>query len=110
MKCLKINNGKGEFSLDGTIYKSIDAIAKDDVLSLLETALDPAQELEMDTYIAEAFTNPAHKVIYENIYNKLESLKSNKAQFTSEISELYQEAYDKYKHQGTEQQEKAVEV
>lgn len=102
MKCLKINNGKGEFSTDGITFKSIDAIAKDDILSLLETALDPAQELEMDTYTAEAFTNPAHKVIYENIYNKFESLKSNKAQFTSEISELYQEAYDKYKHQDTE--------
>lgn len=103
MKCLKINTGKGEFSLDGVNYAPIDTIKKEDVLKLLDIALDLEQEIEMDAYSPEAFTNPAHKVIYENIFNKFESLKANKDQFTTEIAELYREAYDKYKPEEAEE-------
>jgi hypothetical protein len=99
MKCLRINDGKGEFSLNGVSFSPLDEIKKDDVLKIVDIALDPDQELEMDEYSADSFTNQAHKVIYENLYCKFAELITNKGQFVSEVEELYQEAYDKYKPQ-----------
>lgn len=102
MKCLKISNGKGEYSLDGVSYKSIDEIKKDDIIALVDITLNPDEEIEMDTYSAETLTNPAHRVIYNNLYDKFTELKSNKDQFITEVDELYQEAYEKYRLQDTE--------
>lgn len=99
MKCLRINSGKGEFSLDGATFLPLDEIKKDDVLRLLDVALDPGQGLEMDEYSVNSITNQAHKVIYENLYRKFTELINNRGRFISEVNELYQEAYDKYKPQ-----------
>ncbi len=96
MKCLKVDEGKGSFSLDGRAFSPLEKITKDDILQLLDIALDPDQEFEMDTYSAELLTDPAHKIIYKNLYEKFEELKANKEQFTDEINELYKDAYDKY--------------
>lgn len=97
MKCLRIKDNKGEYSLDGLEYKQIDKISKDDILRLLELSLDKDVDFEMDKYDADSFTNPAHRVIYSNIYEKFVSLKANKNYFTIEVDALYSEAYDKYK-------------
>lgn len=97
MKCLRIKDGKGEFSLDGTAYSTLDKVTKDDIMKLLELSLDTATDFEMDVYDAELFTNPAHRVIYSNLYEKFISLNANKSQFTSEVEALYSEAFDKYK-------------
>jgi len=35
MKCLKIVNGKGEFSLDGDSWKVLDDISKEDILVIV---------------------------------------------------------------------------
>lgn len=97
MQCLRINNGKGEFSLNGTTFSALDEIKKEDILRMLEIALDENQSFEMDEYSADSITNPAHKVIYHNLYEKFEELGLNKAMFVDEVKELYKDAYDKYK-------------
>src|SRR4051812_42105717 len=97
MKCLKIDNGLGEFSIDGSTYSPLDKIVKDDILKLLDIALDPEKDFEMDEYDSDLFTNPAHRVIYSNLYEKFVSLNVNKSQFTTEVDALYSEAFDKYK-------------
>jgi len=97
MKCLRIDNGKGDFSLNGTDFSPIDKINKEDVLLLLNIALDPDQDLEMDEYDSKLFTNPAHRVIYENLHNKFTDLKSSKVQFVNDVNELYQDVLAKYK-------------
>jgi hypothetical protein len=100
MKCLKIIEGKGEFSVDGVNYLPLDQIEKDKLMVMLDIALDPDQELEMDEYDADLVTNPAHKVIYSSLYDKFTAVKANKDHFTSEINDLYQEAFNKYKLEG----------
>lgn len=97
MKNLRINDGKGEFSLDGVEYKPLDELNKDDLLALLDIALNLEQEMEMDEYDSDVITHPAHKIIYKNIHDKLKEVVANKQQFTDDANELYQEAYDKYK-------------
>ena len=97
MKCLKIKDGKGEFTLNGSDYSPLDQINKDDLMALLEIALDPEQEFEMDEYDPGLVTNAAHKVIYNSLYDKFTAVKANKEHFTSEIDGLYQEAFNKYR-------------
>jgi hypothetical protein len=97
MKCLKINDGKGQFSINGSDFFEIDTIGKDQVLELVDLALSEDDNFEMDEYDEELFTNPAHRVIYKNLYEKFISLDANKSHFTSEVSELYQDTLDKYR-------------
>lgn len=99
MKNLRINDGKGEFSLDGSEYKALDELTKEDLLALLDIALDAEQEMEMDEYDSDAITHPAHRIIYNNIHDKLKEVVSNKRQFIDDANELYKEAYDKYKEE-----------
>lgn len=44
--------------------------------------------------------NEAQKIIYENIYNKINDLISNRDTIISEISNLYKEEYSKYSIDG----------
>ncbi len=97
MKCLRIKNGKGQFSVDGTNYSEIDKISKDNVLKLLDVALSEDQIFEMDDYDESLLANKAHRVIYRSLHEKFISLNANKSQFTSEVDELYQDVLDKYK-------------
>lgn len=96
MKALKINDGKGEYSKDGSTYFLIDKITKEDISDLLEIALDTDVEFEMDNYDSELITNPAHRIIYGNLHGKLSEIVDNKDRFNLEVDELYKEAYRKY--------------
>lgn len=97
MKCLRINNGKGEFSLDGVSFAELDSITKDDVLTLLNTALSGEEAFEMDEYDADLISNPAHKIIYSNLYEKFKELVDNKQQFIDDVDDLYKDAYEQYR-------------
>ena len=48
MKILRISNSKGEFSLDGINYNSVDTINKDDLLNMIDVFVN--SECEMDEY------------------------------------------------------------
>ena len=48
MKILRISNSKGEFSLDGINYSSVDTINKDDLLNMIDVFVN--SECEMDEY------------------------------------------------------------
>lgn len=99
MKNLRINNGRGEFSLNGVDYTALDEITKEDLLALLDISLDPEQEMEMDEYDTELIVHQAHKIIYHNLYDKFSEVIVNKRQFNDDVNELYEDAYDKYKVQ-----------
>jgi hypothetical protein len=51
----------------------------------------------MDDYQSVSLENPAHKIIYKNIYGKFFDITDNKQQFQDESRALYKEALDKYK-------------
>lgn len=99
MKCLRVKDNVGEFSLDGVSYSPIDKIAKEDILLLVDIALDKEQKFDMDSYDDKMMSNPANKIIYCNIFDKFADLVSNKDQFGAEINEKYKDAYDEYKLQ-----------
>lgn len=95
MKYLRINNNNGEFSVDGEHFVDIDNITKEQLLTLLDIALSE-EDFEIDEYDADTISNPAHKIIYSNLYNKFTELLKNRQQFIDDVDDLYKEAYEKY--------------
>ncbi len=87
MKFLKIDHGKGYFSLNGTEWIQIDQISKENILELLDTCLN--HDFEMDEFDKEKIANQAHQIIYKHIYEKFEDLKNNKNLLHDESESIY---------------------
>ena len=100
MKYLYIENGQGFFSVSGmeTDKQTIDKIQKEDLLNLLNLIVDEGVEngFEMDSYDEESLKNPAHKIIYKNIYDKFDALIKKRVQFKDETCDLYKSEIEKY--------------
>lgn len=100
MKYLCIEKGQGFFSVSGleTDKQTIDKIRKEDLLRLLSLIVDESAEngFEMDSYDEENLKNPAHKIIYKNIYEKFDALIKKRIQFKDETCDLYKSAIEKY--------------
>lgn len=94
MKFLKIENSKGFFCLDGAIWQEIDKISKDDLMVLLDKAVET--DFEMDEYKQEIIANKAHQIIYKNLYMKFIELLDNKTRFKDESEQFYKAAFEKY--------------
>jgi len=94
MKCMIIKDGKGYFSLDGSKLQEIDKITKDDLLNLLDIVI--SSDTEMDSYSDDTLQQPAQKIIYRNLFQKLSDLSVNRTRFKDESEALYRSAIEKY--------------
>ena len=94
MKCLKIENGKGFFSLDGKSWKPLDEISKEDILTIMNLCLEGS--FEMDNPSDETVHNKAHDIIYKNLYAKFLELNNQRTRFKDESEYLFKEALAKY--------------
>ena len=63
MKYLRINGNNGEFLNKESQYKLIDKIDKEDLLFLIDSAVEK-EDFEIDPYDSEKIKNPAHQIIY----------------------------------------------
>lgn len=99
MKYLKIENNKGFYRIDSTKeeWSELDQINKDQLLTLLKFA--STEEFEMDEYKDELLQNPAHNIIYKNIYEKFIDFLGNKTRFQDSVEAMYKTAIEKYKVQ-----------
>lgn len=95
MKCLRIEENQGWYKLCEEEWKSIEKINKDDLMKLLNLAID-SEDFEMDEYDKEKIGNPAHDIIYSNLYAKFKELINNKTRFKDESESMYKDAIDKY--------------
>lgn len=102
MKYLKIDNNKGYYRLNTTAdnWIDIEQINKEHLLILLKFA--SAEDFEMDEYIDELLQNPAHNIIYKNIYGKFNEFLGNQTRFQDSVEALYKQAIEKYKVQESE--------
>lgn len=95
MKLLEVSENKGYFlKVDGK-FETIDKIAKEDILRLMDRTLN--REVDFDEYDDDTIKNQAHQIIYKNIYNKLISLKERKQEFLDQSQRLFLPDYEKYK-------------
>lgn len=102
MKYLKIENNKGFYRIDSTVenWTELDQINKDHLLSLLKIASE--KDFAMDEYKDELLQNPAHNIIYKNIYGKFNDFLSNKTRFQDSVEATYKTTFEKYKLQQEE--------
>ena len=101
MKLLKIEDDHGHFLDDKNEFAPIDKITKEDLLRLVDLTL--AEEVEFDEYDHEAIKNPAHQILYKNIYEKLSGLRDRKEEFKDESERVYLQEYEKYREEQSQQ-------
>jgi hypothetical protein len=99
MKYLKIESNKGFYRLDSALdnWTEIDQINKDHLLFMLKIASE--QEFVMDEYNNELIQNPAHNIIYKNIFGKFSDFLDNKTRFQDSVEVTFKPAIEKYKLQ-----------
>lgn len=97
MKYLMIENGQGFYCLDESKgeKKSLDQITKEELLALVELCVEK-EDFEMDQYDAALVHHAAHKIIYKNIFQKLDDLRQRRVSFADEKVSLYRAAIAKY--------------
>ena len=96
MKILRISNNKGEYSVNGTDYKPIDTISKDEILQLIDRLT--SEDCEMDDLANDSdLPNKAHLIIYKSLLGKVKELKNNKAYFQDMRDSEYKDAINKYR-------------
>lgn len=92
---LKINDNKGFYQTGDDNWKKIDSINKEDLMILLDKAIDT--DFEMNEFIPENIQNKAHQIIYKNLHEKFSELLDNKTRFKDESGQLYKSTIEKYK-------------
>jgi len=98
MKYLKVEDNKAYFlkvvDQSSQAWVEIDKITKDDLMNLLNLAIE--SDFEMEEYKEENLANKAHQIIYKNIHEKFLDIISCKTRFKDESESMFKEAIDKY--------------
>ena len=95
MKTLKYENNASYLYVDGK-YKKLLEISKEDILKSLEYIYEN-EDVELEEYDKEKIVNEAEKIVYENLYNKLNNFKEDKPILKNEMDNLFKELEEKYK-------------
>lgn len=95
MKLLKIDDNQGLFLNKDNEFDPIHLIDKDDLLRLAGLVLEE-DHIELEPYDEHAIKNLAHKIIYKNIFEKLQGLRDRREDFMEKCNKLYRKAYDEY--------------
>lgn len=95
MKILKYEDNVSYLYVDGK-YKKLLEISKEDILKSLEYIYEN-EDVELEKYDKEKIVNEAEKIVYENLYNKLNKFKEDKSILKNEIDSLFKDLEEKYK-------------
>ena len=95
MKLLKYENNTSYLYVDGK-YKKLLEISKEDILKSLEYIYEN-EDVQLEEYDKEKIVNEAEKIVYENLYNKLNNFKEDKPILKNEIDNLFKDLEEKYK-------------
>ncbi len=95
MKILKYEDNVSYLYVDGK-YKKLLEISKEDILKSLEYIYEN-EDVELEEYDKEKIVNEAERIVYENLYNKLNKFKEDKSILKNEIDSLFKDLEEKYK-------------
>lgn len=95
MKILKYEDNVSYLYVDGK-YKKLLEISKEDILKSLEYIYEN-EDVELEEYDKEKIVNEAEKIVYENLYSKLNNFKEDKFILKDEIDNLFKDLEEKYK-------------
>lgn len=96
MKLLKIENRKGFYTSDGKTYNEISDISKEDILKILyliyENSICSLDKIENQ----EDIVNDVERLIYSNLYSKLEAFMKNRLSIKTKLDDDVKEIKEKY--------------
>ena len=95
MKYLKIDKSKGYYYNEKNEYIEIDKIGSEDIYYLLNKAIN-SDDFDMDQYDETILHHEVHRIIYNEIYNKMQNFIKQKESILFEVNSLYDEAKRKY--------------
>ena len=95
MKLLKTEDNLGFYLCKSGNFDPIDKITKEDLLRLVDLTLQ--QEVEFDEYDENTIKNEAHRIVYKNIVEKLQTLQERKQEFVDQSERLFLQDYEKYR-------------
>ncbi len=96
MKILRIVDGKGEFSTDGTEFKSVDDLTKEDIFLMIELIINN-ENVEFDEITeTQKVENTAHNIVYTSILNKFKDLKNRRTSIIEGVKSEFSDALEKY--------------
>lgn len=95
MKLLKAENNQGYFLDKDGDFDPVDKVTKEDLLRLAEFVLEE-DEIEFDPYSEDVIKNEAHRILYRNVWEKLQGLRDRREEFLEQRDALYQQAFEKY--------------
>jgi len=95
MKVLKIINSKAFFVDSSGTDQSISDIGADDLLQIFNLVLTE-EDIEMDDFNSSQINQPAERIVYEKIYEKIQNTLNAKEDIISRINSEYQNAFEKY--------------
>ncbi len=96
MKVLKIDTKKCYYSKDGTNYKPITDISKNDIYSILDIIYNSSDYSMDEANEKTEILNDVEKIIYTNIYEQLQTFIQNKETLKNEIDSELKDVLDKY--------------
>ncbi len=92
---IKIDDNKGYYrTSEVSEWAEITSINKEDLMALLDVFLD--SNVEMDSPDDEELQNPAQRIIYKSIFEKLSNLLEDKNKFKDESDRMYLKELKKY--------------
>lgn len=94
MKILKCQNDICYLNVNGQDKKILE-ITKEDILRALEYSYSN-DDIELEEYDKDKIKNEAERIIYENLYNKIQDFIDNKQTLKNEIDGLFRELEEKY--------------
>lgn len=96
MKLLRIDRGKGEYSVNGINFKIVDELTKEDIFAIIEMVISD-DNIEFDE-ITETVKveNIAQEIVYSNLLNKLKELRSRRQTIIDDSKSDFAEAFKKY--------------
>lgn len=95
MKYLEIKENKGFLLNEKGVWIELDQISKEDILFVVDRAFNE-EDFAMDDFNEEDLKNPAHRIIYKQLHEKISDFIERKSALKDEISSMYEDAYNKY--------------
>lgn len=95
MKYLEIKDNKGYLLNEKGVWIELDKVTKEDILFIAGKALDE-EDFKIDDFNEESLQNPAHRIIYKQLHEKITDFVDRKPTLKDDIAGMYKEAYDKY--------------
>ena len=97
MKILRVEERKGEYSLDGDDYKSIVDIRKEDIQQLLTIIMIGNEDVEVDD-LSNGFdiANGAERIVYEQILSSIKKLIGKRDEIKLRVEMKYEAIKAKY--------------